>query len=205
MRKTALVLAVLALLLSAALVWGQAPPAGRTGPGGTGGGRGGFMMGPAMAVPAPTAMSFDRMFGQLQLTDDQTTKIKDILTKSDTAMTPLAQKSTDATQALRTALLAPTMDSAKVKGLATAAETAEAAVIDARIQTWTAVRGILTADQLTKLQESMNAPRGGMGGNGPGGGGNRGGNRGGGGGNAPGGGGNTGDTTPAPPPPPDGN
>ncbi len=160
--KTAVLIAVaLAALLCTAPVWSQGPPA----PGGFGGMRGamgGGMACPAIATMPPTARMIDRVADTLQLTQDQATKLKAAMTKCEETTLSLSQKAADATKALRDALLAPTYDAQKVKDLAAAAEKAEAALVSARIDEWTQIRSILTADQVKKLQEAMAVPRGGQ-------------------------------------------
>ena len=68
---------------------------------------------------------------------------------------PLRQKAMEATRALRDAVYAASFDASKVAELATAAGKAEAAIVKAEIETWTQIRSILTAEQITKLQEMM--------------------------------------------------
>jgi Spy/CpxP family protein refolding chaperone len=77
------------------------------------------------------------------------------------------QKSAEATKALRAALLASDYSAQNVRDLATKAENAEAEVVTASIETWTQLRAILTADQVSKLQEVMSMPRQGLGPGGP--------------------------------------
>ena len=176
MKRALLIVVVLAVALSAYAVWGQGGPGGPQGPGapggrqGPGGGGGRGQGSPAMAVMPPPALLFDNPNNPLQLTDEQKTKLKDIMTQNDTAMPPLMKKLADACQPLRQSLTAATFDPQNVKSLATAAEKAEADVVNARIDVWTKIRGVLTADQITKLQTIMAQPRGPGGRMGPGGG-----------------------------------
>jgi Spy/CpxP family protein refolding chaperone len=122
---------------------------------------GGFMMScPAMAVMTPQAQMFERVADILQLTDDQKTKLTDIIAKNEQTLQPLMQKCSQAAQALRAAILAPTYDAQKVKELSVIAEKAEADVINARIDTWTQIRSVLTTEQAAKLQAAMTMPRG---------------------------------------------
>ena len=79
MKKTVLIVLALALAACATVVIGQAP--GGPPPGGPRGGRGGMSC-PAMALNVPPAMVFERAEG-LQLTEEQKTKLKDTLAKSD--------------------------------------------------------------------------------------------------------------------------
>lgn len=110
------------------------------------------MSSPAMAlVPLPPG-AIDRASEALGLTDDQTTKLKAAVSDSELSIHSLSQKSADATRSLHDALMASDYDAQKVKNLAAAAEKAEAAVISARIDEWTQVRSVLTADQSKGLQ-----------------------------------------------------
>lgn len=194
MKKAVFVVLILTLVACAGAVVGQAgvaapppaggpapPPPGLARPGGPGMMGGGMMSCPAMAVAPPPAGLVARAEA-LQLSDDQKTKLKDILAKSEETLIPLRQKAAEASRALRQAVFAPEFDAQKVKQLATDAEKAEAAIVSAEIETWAQIRGVLAADQLTKLQELTGLRMG----PGLGGGGRRGG---------PGG-------QPAPPPPP---
>jgi Spy/CpxP family protein refolding chaperone len=108
----------------------------------------------------PQTTLLDRAADTLQLTDDQKTRLTTIITKNDQALQPLMQKSAQAAQALRAAILAPTYDAQKVKELSVVAEKAETDVINARINTWTEIRAVLTADQSAKLQSVMTMPLG---------------------------------------------
>ena len=111
-----------------------------------------------MAVMPPPADMLDRLTDTLGLTDDQVAKLKDILTKSDATIHPLGKTAADASKALHDAVLASDYDSTNIADLATKAEKAEADAVSASIGVWTQVRAVLTADQVTKLQEAM--PRG---------------------------------------------
>jgi len=151
MKRTLLVTTALATAIFATAAWGQATGRqGRPGPGGPGGPG---MSCPAMAVTPPQSAMLERMADQLQLTDEQSTKLNEVITKNQQTMTTLSQKAAEATKALRTAVLASEFDVQKVKDLATAAEKAEAAVIAADIDEWAQIRSILTADQITTMRE----------------------------------------------------
>lgn len=162
MKKVLLVAVVLAAVISATPVWSQGGP----GPGGPGGprGMGGFGMScPAMAVMPPQVGMLDRMADALQLTEDQMTKLRTAMTKSDEAMRPLSRSAADSSRALRDALMAPEFNAQKVKDLAATAEKAEAALVSARIDEWAQIRSILTADQAKQLQGMMTMQRPGPG------------------------------------------
>ena len=109
---------------------------------------------PAMVLMAPSAKAIESSADTLGLTDEELTSLKATVSKADETLTSLTQKASSATKALREALMATEYDAQKVKDLAAAAEKAEAAVISARIDEWTQLRAILTADQITKLQSS---------------------------------------------------
>jgi len=164
LRKVVFVVLSLALIASATVVLAQQPrsnaPAGP--PSGAAMSRlgGGFGMScPAMAIAPPSAAMIERATN-LNLTDEQKTKLTEKLTKADATLAPLRQKASEATQALRNAVLAATYDAAKVQTLLTAAQQADAAVSNAELAVWTELRAILTADQITQLQQR----RGGFGG-----------------------------------------
>lgn len=120
---------------------------------------------PAMAIAPPQSMMIDRMGDQLGLTDDQKTKLKDILAKSETSLKDLRTKAETASKAVHDALFAETFDAAKVTQLFTNAEKAEAAIGTSEIATWGEIRGVLTADQVTKLSTAMSRRMGGSFGN----------------------------------------
>ena len=175
MRKVLFVLLAIALVgcTAAAMAQQPAPPQGP--PQGPPAGMPGMRMGttcPAMAIAPPAAMMLDRMGSQLGITDDQKTKLTDILTKSENSLKDLRTKADAATKAVHDALFAPTYDSAKVTQLFNDAERIEIAIATSEIATWGEIRGVLTADQVTKLQQTMTRRMGG------GFGGNFGGNRG---------------------------
>jgi len=166
MKKAVVVALVVAATLCAALAWGQGGGTDRrTGPGGFGAR---MMSCPAAALAPPQAMMLDRAAETLQLTDEQKGKLRDVTTKSEEAMRPILQKASEASLALRAAVLAPEYDAEKVKQLVTNAQRAEDQVINARLATWAQIRSVLTADQLAKLQEVMTMRRRGTGGPTPG-------------------------------------
>lgn len=155
MKKTVLVLVVLAVFICTAAVWGQGGPR-----------RGGPPPGPpicaAMAVMPPHAPMVDAIGPALQLTTDQVTGLKEILTTSDATILPLVKTAADKSKALRDAVLVPKSqyDQTTVDKLTKEAQTAEAAVLTAGISTWTAIRssGILTDDQLAKFMAGPVGP-----------------------------------------------
>ena len=121
---------------------------------------------PAMAIAPPQAAMIDRMADTLALTDDQKTKLTAALTKGEDGLKDLRTKADAAAKALHDAVLAPEYDAANVMQLLTDAQKIEASIGASEVQTWTDVRAILTADQVTKLSAAMNRRMGGaMGGN----------------------------------------
>ena len=157
MKKTVFVIVALALAACATTALAQgpnpAPPAGGfAGPPGAGMMGGGMGTCPAMVLSPPPAGIVDRA-DALQLADGQKTKLKDVLTKSEETLMPLRQKAGEASRALRQAIFAPEFDASKIKQLVTDAQNAEVAILKAEIGIWGQIRGILTADQLAKLQE----------------------------------------------------
>ena len=192
MKKTVLVAVVLAAVMFATVAWSQGEPGGTGnpggpivpgGPGGPGnrpgnlGGAGGFggpgmmMRGiPASSCPAatlavPRTYVIDPLTRMAQLTETQAAQLKDLLTKWEATLPPLQKKAGDAQQALRMALIADPYDAQKVKDAATAAQTAEGAIITASIDQWTQIRTILKVEQVRKLIQIMNPYQGRM--NGP--------------------------------------
>ena len=174
MKKLLFVLAALA----AAAVWavtasaqgpvGPPPAGGPAGPGGPGMVRGTIGVCAVMALTPPPAAIVDRA-QVLQLTEEQKTKLSDILAKGEEALLPLRQKAADASRALRQAVLAPQFDAAKVRQLTADATKAEEALLIAEIKIWGEIRSALSAEQFAKLQELTSrrfAP--GQGGNRPG-------------------------------------
>ena len=169
MKKTVKITVLIAVVLTTALLamtaWsqgeqqpgrgGQSGNRGQGGQGGPGGiGRqGGANSCPAMAIGLPAPAMIGRMIEQLGLTEDKIAKLKEIGTKSETTMPALIKASADATKALRTAITAAIYDEKKVTELAITAEKAEAALITARIEDWTKIRAIVTAEQAQKLLE----------------------------------------------------
>lgn len=164
MKTSVAVVVALMLVMSSVGVWGQAPPdqppPGPQGPGpGMPGGPGRMMrMGgtcPAMALNLPPAMMIDRAGEMLQLTDEQKTNLKSALDKGEQTLRPLRDKSNAATGALRDGALSATCDATKLKSLASDAEKAESAVLNAELDAWTQLKGILTAEQLGKMRDMM--------------------------------------------------
>jgi len=94
----------------------------------------------------------DMLASKLGLTTTVAASLKSILTASDATIQPLQKTAGDAAKALHDSLSATTFDAAAVGTLAAAAQKAEGDVIAASIDVWTQLRGILTADQVAKLQ-----------------------------------------------------
>lgn len=164
MRKIVVVVVILCLMIGAATVWSQVQnrTGGSRGPGGMG-----FRMTcPAMALSPPSAMMLERT-ESLSLTEDQNTRLKEVLAKSEEMLTPLRLKASDENQALRTAILGADYDHQKVVQLAAAAQKAESAIVDEELNTWKQIRSIITDKQAEQLQQMYSRPFGGL--SGPGG------------------------------------
>jgi len=176
MRKVSVFAVALAIALLATAAWGQYNPGApgdanrpnRPGGGGMGGmGRGGGFS-TAMAVMPPQPMFFERNAEELQLTEDQKTKLKDVMMKSEQSMVPLMQKANKASTALRTGLLSADSDAAKIKTLVSDAQKAEADIVTARLDTWAKMKAELKPEQLAKMQDLMTRRPGPGGPGGPG-------------------------------------
>lgn len=162
MKKTVLVTVVAAVALVAAIsgttVWSQGgarPGAGMGPPGAPG-----MMQATCpLTVLMPLRLGMvGRLVEPLELTDDQVAQLTSIIEKCDGATRPLMQKAAEANKALREALYAKDYSAQKVKDLAAAAQKAEGAVLTARIDQWTQVRAVLTAEQIEKMQGFMAGP-----------------------------------------------
>jgi len=155
MKQIALIVAILTTAVCGASVIGQdtrpRPPAPR-GPGGL------MMTCPAMAVMPPHAGMVDDLARTLQLSKDQTAKLRKVVTDGEKALLPLRKTSANASEALRASVLASLYDSKTVAGLSAKAQKSEAAVISASIGEWTWIRAILTAKQFAALRQAMAAP-----------------------------------------------
>jgi Spy/CpxP family protein refolding chaperone len=166
--KTLLLISIVAaLLVSISLATEQAQPARAAGPGGTSppGARMGMMrMSPARMVVA--------MRDQLNLTDEQVTKLEALKPADPNAVQKAQQELIDTQRALAAAVMAD--DSAKIKELCKKLGEATEKTSLFQAQEYKQVKQILTADQFKELQQLMSRPFGGRTG-GPGGpaGGNR--------------------------------
>ncbi len=169
MRKAILVAVALLVAVSVTMAWAQGPgTGGRTGRTGQGGsvqyadrmGLGLQMTNPAMAVTIPSPQMWERMAEPLSLSEDQKTKLVGMATKAQELLQPMEKKLSDATQALRTAVLAPDSTAETLSPLVTAAQKAESDLISARISAWMQMKAVLNAEQLKKLAETMTVGRG---------------------------------------------
>lgn len=113
---------------------------------------------PLAALQLPPASMFRFISQRLQLPEDQSTKLLDIITKSEQTLTPLRTKAQEAGAQLRAALVADTYDAANVQSLAQNAQRAEAAIVTAQINTWTKIRSLLTAEQAKLFTEMIQNP-----------------------------------------------
>jgi hypothetical protein len=156
MKRLALVSMVLAMVICSMSVWSQGQGMPPSGPGGPGGSRrmGGFRMTcPAMSFMPVQMLTSDRMAKTLQISSVQKVKIKKITDKSNVEITTLSKKSSTATKAFSSALMATPYNAKTVKNLALAAEKAEAAVVNAKVNEWSQIRSILSATQIKNLQK----------------------------------------------------
>ena len=162
MKRTVVITLTLAVLICASAAWCQGPP-GPGGPGGFRGGRGPGMPCAMTAVMPPVGI-LQHGAEALGLTADQIKQLKDLAQNGDATMPPLMKAVGESCKAFRDALVASEFDTEAVAKLAATAESNEAAVVTARIAEWAQIRTILTADQITKLQEMMSLPPPGPGG-----------------------------------------
>jgi len=113
---------------------------------------------PLSAFQLPPAAMFRYISQKLQLSEDQSKKLLDIVTKSEQTLTPLRAKAQEAINKLQAALVAEQYDAANVQVLAQNAQRAEAAIITAEIDTWTQIRSLLTAEQVKLFVEMIQDP-----------------------------------------------
>jgi len=104
-----------------------------------------------MALMPPSANMVDRA-SNLRLTDDQKASLKNILTTGGQTLAPLWQKACTAAQALRQAVVAPTYDRQNIGKLLADAQKAEATLVNAELQIWEQIRGVVPADQIANLE-----------------------------------------------------
>ncbi len=145
MKRTVLVAVTLALICTAAFAQGGPPP------GGPGGGPPPPLCA-AMTILPPPPGAIDPLTKALSLTDAQVTDLKAVLDASDAALVPLLKTASDAAKAVHEAVFAETYDAGAVDAAVTASAEAEAAVVASCIDTWSKIRGILTADQFAKIK-----------------------------------------------------
>lgn len=141
--KTSILIALMLAVVCLTPGWCQ----GGHGPGGPG------MPSAVSAIMPPHADMIDGLTNSLNLTTDQASSLKTILTEADTTIKPLVQASGDAAKALRDAIFATTYDADTVTAAVEASEAADAAVVSACVDVWVKIRAILTADQIALLQE----------------------------------------------------
>lgn len=121
--------------------------------------------GPRMgAMSAPNVLSSLRILQpfmsqmlatRLELTEDQQTKVNDLLTKADKEATPLVEAQNKASQEFIAALGKTATTQAELTALGDKATKSEKAVLDARIKTLFELRAMLTPEQNTKLNEML--------------------------------------------------
>jgi Spy/CpxP family protein refolding chaperone len=137
----------------------RAPAGGPGGPGGQRMGMGRMMMNPARMVVA--------MRDQLNLTDEQVTKLEALKPADPNAAQQAQQKLNEIQRELNVAVMAD--DTAKIKGLCAKLGDATEKTSLLQAKTYTQINQILTANQFKQLQQMMSGPMG-MGGGGMGGG-----------------------------------
>jgi Spy/CpxP family protein refolding chaperone len=147
MKRTLLVAVVLAVICAAAFAQGGPP---RGGPGGPGGGP--PPMSAAMTIMPPPPGALEPLTKALSLTTQQAADLKVVLDASDAALVPLMKTASDAAKAVHEAVFAETYDADAVAAAVTASANAEAAVVASCIDTWSKIRGILTAEQFAKIK-----------------------------------------------------
>jgi Spy/CpxP family protein refolding chaperone len=165
-----------ALLLCATFAFGQGfggpgMPGGPQGFGGMGpGGMGPGGMGPMgmrnpgidpgalMQILPPPAFALDRMSAELGLTKEQSDKLQAVATKGDKAVHARIQKLMSATRKLHAALNSSTFNAETVKSAAKEVQIAQNAVVNAAVDEWIDIRGVLNADQMGRLQEMLSRP-----------------------------------------------
>lgn len=149
---------------------------GGMGPGGMG--PGGFMRGagpmgmhnpgmgagPLSQILPPPAFALERMSHGLDLTKEQTTKLQSVAKKGDKAVHAQLQKLMTASRKLHEALNSSTFSAESVKTAAKDVQVAQNTVVNAAVDEWIEIRGVLNADQMGRLQEMLRRPPfGGMG------------------------------------------
>lgn len=152
LRGIAVVLVVICALVCATGAFGQAaPPAGAP---------------PMRLEPRPCALMMLRFLRPsmvpslvkiLSLTDDQTSKVTDLLTKADEAAKPKVEDQRKATKDFATALASPDASQAALVTAFEKAMKSETAIAAESVKTLFALRGLLTDQQkadFTKMIES---------------------------------------------------
>ena len=148
-----------------ASAWGQGQPGGQQNhPGGPPNrGMGAQMSCPVTITSPPPSVMMERIAQTLQLTVDQLTNLKNASAAYEQALLPLTKKSKEATDLLRTAVIASDYDSAKANIFVTKALKAEEDVITANLDAWAQIRSILTADEMKSLKTILGQQRPGQG------------------------------------------
>jgi len=98
---------------------------------------------------------------KLQLSDEQKTKVRDLLTAAGKTRRVLVEKLSKAADELKPALLADKFDVNHMNELAEAARKAETDLMNVDIETWSKLREILTTDQVKQLRNIMMPSQGG--------------------------------------------
>jgi Spy/CpxP family protein refolding chaperone len=147
MKRTVVIAAVLALVLTGLAAWCQGGPGGPP-PGARG----------CSIPPTPPADATDRIATALSLTTDQAAALKTILATNDATIKPLMEAARTADKAVSDAFVAGDFDSAAT--LAATASEAQLAVVKANIAGWAAIKAseILTDTQFAQLLTGPGAP-----------------------------------------------
>lgn len=105
----------------------------------------------AMTILPPPPTALDALTKLLSLTDQQAADLKAVLEAGDAALVPLMKAASDAAKSVHDAVFAETYDADAVAAAVSASADAEAAVIASCIDTWSKIRGILSADQFARI------------------------------------------------------
>ncbi len=121
-----------------------------------------------MSAPPPMMRGFSRipsadmilmMSGTLKLSNTQSSKIKSIKANTDKSMASLFTKMQKASTPLRNEIYAAKYNENNVKKQYAQIRAVETEMTNLNISTWTKIRKVLTADQITKLRSMSNQPR----------------------------------------------
>ncbi len=109
----------------------------------------------SLMVAPPSVQVILKNQDKLQLSDEQKTKVSELLTDAGKTRRALLDKLVKSAGELKPALLDDKFDLDRVQQLAEAARKAEADLMNADIETWSKLREILTNNQVKQLREIM--------------------------------------------------